>query len=186
MNGTNASDEQDVADGIAVVGMACRFPGAKNIGEFWRNLRDGVESISFFSDEELEREGVEQAELSNPDYVKARGILDGVEDFDAHFFGLTPREAEMTDPQQRFFLECCWEALEHAGYHAEKYRGAVGVFGGAGANLYLLYHLSAAGYLRDPDLISQAFIYKKSASRKARYTITGTTGSNELGLIEAK
>jgi acyl transferase domain-containing protein/acyl carrier protein len=158
----NISDEQDLADAVAVVGMACRFPGAKNLQEFWRNLRDGVESISFFSDEELEREGVERSELSDPNYVKARGILDGVEDFDADFFGFTPREAEMTDPQQRHFLECCWEALEHAGYHAEKYRGSVGVYGGAGANVYLLYHLSAAGYLRDPDLIAQAFMYNKN------------------------
>ena len=158
----NISDEQDLADGVAIVGMVCRFPGAKNIDEFWRNLRDGVESVSFFSDEELEREGIEQSELRNRNYVKARGIIDGVENFDAHFFGFTPREAEMTDPQHRFFLECCWEALEHAGYHAEKYPGTIGVFGGAGAGVYLLYNLSAAGYLRDPDLFSQAFIYNKN------------------------
>ena len=162
MNDMNISDEQEVADGIAIVGMVCRFPGARNIDEYWRNLRDGVEAITFFSDEELAREGVEPSELDDRNYVKARGIVDGVEDFDANFFGFTPREAEMTDPQQRFFLESCWEALEQAGYHAEKYPGTVGVFGGAGANLYLLYHLSAAGYLRDPDLISQAFIYNKN------------------------
>ncbi|HWW75578.1 MAG TPA: polyketide synthase, partial [Pyrinomonadaceae bacterium] len=158
----NISDEQELADGVAIVGMVCRFPGAKNIDEFWRNLRDGVESVTFFSDEELEREGVERSELRNRDYVKARGVIDGVENFDARFFGFTPREAEMTDPQHRFFLECCWEALEHAGYHAEKYPGTIGVFGGAGANVYLLYNLSAAGYLRDPDLFAQAFIYNKN------------------------
>ena len=72
-----------------------------------------------------------------------------IESFDAHFFGFTPKEAEMTDPQHRFFLECCWEALEHAGYYADKYPGLIGLYGGAGANTYLLYNLSSAGYLRD-------------------------------------
>ncbi|HEX5708651.1 MAG TPA: SDR family NAD(P)-dependent oxidoreductase [Pyrinomonadaceae bacterium] len=156
------TDEQDLADRIAIVGMTCRFPGARNVEEFWRNLRDGVEAISFFSDEELEREGVEESEFKSRHYVKARGILEGAETFDADFFGFTPREAEMTDPQHRLFLECCWEALEHAGYHAEKYPGTVGLFGGAGANTYLLYHLASAGYLRDPDVVSQAFIYNKN------------------------
>src|SRR6266851_2360706 len=90
---------------IAIIGMVCRFPGAKNIDEFWRNLRDGVESISFLTDEELEPSVVDPATLSNPNYVKAASVLEGVELFDASFFGLTPREAEIMDPQQRLFLE---------------------------------------------------------------------------------
>ena len=156
------ADQQDPAESIAIVGMACRFPGAKNIDQFWQNLRNGVESISFFSDEEVEQAGVDPAELNNPNYVKAGGILEDIENFDAPFFGFTPKEAEMTDPQHRCFLECCWEALEHAGYQSYKYPGLIGLYGGAGANTYLLYHLSSAGYLRDSDLVSAAFIYNKN------------------------
>jgi phthiocerol/phenolphthiocerol synthesis type-I polyketide synthase E len=89
---------------IAVIGMVCRFPGARNVEEFWRNLRDGVESISFLKDHELEPSGVDPAPRTDPHYVKAASILDDVEWFDAAFFGLTPREAEIMDPQQRLFL----------------------------------------------------------------------------------
>ena len=126
---------------IAVVGMAGRFPGARNIHEFWRNLHDGVESIRFPSDRELEALGVDAAVLGDPSYVKASAVMEGVELFDAAFFGYTPREAELMDPQQRIFLECAWEAIEHAGYDPERYRGAIGVFGGGTTNTYLLYNL---------------------------------------------
>lgn len=156
------TDQQEPAESIAIVGMACRFPGANNIDQFWQNLRNGVESISFFSDEEVEQAGVDPADVKNPNYVKAGGILEDIENFDAPFFGFTPKEAEMTDPQHRFFLECCWEALEHAGYYADKYPGLIGLYGGAGANTYLLYNLSSAGYLRDSDLLPAAFIYNKN------------------------
>ena len=156
------TDQQESPESIAIVGMACRFPGANNIDQFWQNLRNGVESISFFSDEEVEQAGVDPADLKNPNYVKAGGILAGIENFDAHFFGFTPKEAEMADPQHRFFLECCWEALEHAGYYADRYPGLIGLYGGAGANTYLLYNLSSAGYLRDSDLLAAAFIYNKN------------------------
>jgi phthiocerol/phenolphthiocerol synthesis type-I polyketide synthase E len=156
------SDQHNPVEGIAIVGMACRVPGAKNVDEFWRNLRDGVESISFFSDEEVERAGVDPAELKSPNYVKAGGILDDIEYFDADFFGFTPKEAEMTDPQHRCFLECCWEALEHAGYSADRYPGLIGLYGGAGANTYLVYNLASAGYLRDSDLVGATFIYNKN------------------------
>src|SRR5215813_10018881 len=154
--------QHDPTEGSAIVGMACRVPGAKNIEQFWQNLRDGVESISFFSDEEVEQAGVDPVELKSPYYVKAGGILDDIEYFDADFFGFTPKEAEMTDPQHRCFLECCWEALEHAGYSADKYRGLIGLYGGAGANTYLLYNLASAGYLRDSELVATAFIYNKN------------------------
>jgi acyl transferase domain-containing protein len=157
-----STDQHDPAETIAIVGMACRVPGAKNIDQFWQNLRDGVESISFFSDEEVEQAGIDPAELKNPNYVKAGGILDDVEYFDADFFGFTPKEAEMTDPQHRLFLECCWESLEHAGYSADTYPGLIGLYGGAGANTYLVYNLASAGYLRDSDLIGATFIYNKN------------------------
>jgi iturin family lipopeptide synthetase A len=115
---------------IAVIGMTGRFPGAKNIDEFWRNLKNGVESITFFSDQELRAAGVDTGLLKNPNYVKARGILDGIEYFDAAFFDYTSKEAEVMDPQFRIFHECVWEALEAAGYNPESYEGVVGIYAG--------------------------------------------------------
>jgi len=123
---------------IAIIGMAGRFPGAKTVGEFWRNLRDGVESISFFSDRELIASGINAALLHKANYVKAGGALENVEWFDPAFFGYTPKEAEILDPQQRIFLECAWEALEDAGYDSETYAGPIGVYAGAGNSGYLL------------------------------------------------
>jgi acyl transferase domain-containing protein len=123
---------------IAIVGMAGRFPGASNIEEFWQNLCHGVESISFFTEEELKAAGESSSALKDPHYVRARAILKDVESFDAAFFGLYPREAQLMDPQHRLFLECAWEALEDAGYAPDNYEGIVGVFGGAGINSYLL------------------------------------------------
>jgi len=104
---------------IAIIGMACRFPGAASIDAFWHNLVYGVESITFFSDHELLAAGVAPAHVSDPSYVKARPILDNVLGFDADFFGYSPREAETIDPQQRLFLQCPWEVLETAGYRPE-------------------------------------------------------------------
>src|SRR5215213_3381219 len=93
---------------IAVIGMSGRFPGARNLKEFWRNLRDGIESVSFFSDEELRASGIPPDLLADPNYVKARPMLDDADLFDAHFFGFNPREAEILDPQHRIFMECAW------------------------------------------------------------------------------
>ena len=137
------SDVYDPAEGlnIAIIGMAGRFPGARNIDEFWQNLRDGVESISFFTDQEVEAAGVDPALLQNPHYVKAGGVLEDVELFDASFFGFNPREAEIMDPQHRVFLECAWEALENAGYDPESYEGLIGVYAGMSMNTYLLFNL---------------------------------------------
>ncbi|MEA2604527.1 MAG: hypothetical protein QOF89_5519 [Acidobacteriota bacterium] len=123
---------------IAIVGMAGRFPGAGNVEEYWRNLAAGVESIRFFAPEELEASVTGQPDLTDPSFVRAGGVLDGVEDFDAPFFDFNPRDAEITDPQQRVFLECCWEALERAGYDPETFNGAVGLFAGTGMNTYFL------------------------------------------------
>ncbi|HEX6903705.1 MAG TPA: amino acid adenylation domain-containing protein [Thermoanaerobaculia bacterium] len=125
-------------DAIAVVGMAGRFPGAGDLDELWRNLREGRESVRFFSDEELVAAGVDPRLLDKPYYVKARGMLDGVDLFDAPFFDIAPREAEMIDPQHRLFLECAWHALEDAGYDPGRFPGAVGVFAGVSANYYAL------------------------------------------------
>ncbi|WP_138500701.1 type I polyketide synthase [Nostoc sp. PA-18-2419] len=128
-------------DAIAIIGMAGRFPGSKNIDIFWQNLRDGVESISFFTDEELLSAGEDPSLLNDPNYVKANGILEDIELFDAEFFGFSPREAEITDPQHRLFIECVWEALENAGYNSETYSGQISLFAGASPNMYLLSNL---------------------------------------------
>jgi acyl transferase domain-containing protein len=126
-----------LADAVAVVGMACRVPGAADVAAFWRNLCDGVESIAFFSDGELTRAGVDDRTLADPSYVKAAGVLADVDLFDAPFFGFTPRDAERTDPQHRLLIECAWEALEHAGCAGPRRGRLVGVFAGSGTNGYL-------------------------------------------------
>jgi acyl transferase domain-containing protein/NADPH:quinone reductase-like Zn-dependent oxidoreductase len=130
------------ADAIAVIGMALRVPGAASVEQFWQNLRAGKESITFFTDQELRDAGVDPAALANPSYVKANGVLQGAELFDAGFFGYSPREAEAMDPQQRVFLELAWEALERAGYDPGRTPGRVGVFAGAGLSTYLLRNLA--------------------------------------------
>lgn len=132
---------------IAIVGMSGRFPGAKDVEEFWDNLSKGVEAVSFFNDEELSKAGVDVALLNNPDYVKARAILDKAEYFDAAFFGFSPREAEILDPQHRLFLECAWEALENAGYNPDRFEGKIGVYAGVGLNHYLLNLYSENGLI---------------------------------------
>ncbi|WP_395350974.1 SDR family NAD(P)-dependent oxidoreductase [Variovorax sp. UC122_21] len=126
---------------IAIVGMAGRFPGADDVDAFWRNIRDGVESIQRFSDEELRAQGVPQSVLEEPDYVKAGVRFEGFDQFDAAFFGYAPREAEALDPQQRVFLECAWSSLEHAGCDPARWQGKVGVYAGEGANVYLIRNL---------------------------------------------
>ncbi|WP_051772303.1 type I polyketide synthase [Saccharothrix sp. NRRL B-16314] len=123
---------------IAVVGMAGRFPGAPDVRAFWDNIKNGVETISFFTEEELRASGVTPEEIADPSYVRARPVLDNVGDFDAAFFGMNPRMAAITDPQQRMFLEVCWEALEEAGYAVPGARGRVGVYGGSNISTYLL------------------------------------------------
>ncbi|MEW6735520.1 MAG: condensation domain-containing protein, partial [Acidobacteriota bacterium] len=134
-------EKNNTGQEIAIIGLSGRFPGANNVDEFWRNLCNGVESISFFSDEELASAGIDPVTLNDPNYVKAAGMLTGIELFDALFFGFSPREAEIMDPQHRLFLECAWEALEDAGYNSENYPGRIGVYAGAGMNTYLLFNL---------------------------------------------
>lgn len=119
---------------IAVIGMAGRFPGAKNVQEFWSNLKNAKETISFFTDEELREEGVNEELLNDPRFVKAKGIVEDVDLFDAGFFDYTPKEAAMMDPQFRIFHECVWTALEDAGYDPFTYKGQIGLYTGAGLN----------------------------------------------------
>lgn len=136
------TENYDSTEAIAIIGMNVRFPGAKNLTEFWQNLKNGVESISFFSRAELEAAGRDPALLNNPDFVNAGGVLEEIELFDAPFFGFNPREAETIDPQQRIFLECAWQALEDAAYDSETFDGSIGVYAGAAMNTYLFNLIS--------------------------------------------
>ncbi len=122
---------------IAVVGIGGRFPGADDCDAFWRNLRDGVESIATLGEEDLAASGVPERLRRDRTYVNRRGVLEGIDLFDAAFFGVTPREAELMDPQQRLFLECAWETLEHAGYDPQRFQGAIGCYAGSSSSGYL-------------------------------------------------
>jgi acyl transferase domain-containing protein len=164
--------EVEQIDGVAIIGMTGRFPGAKDIDQFWMNLRNGVESIQFFSDEELLASGVDHTLLTHPNYVRANAPLDDIDLFDASFFGYTPREAQLMDPQQRLFLECAWEALEETGYNTGRNEQMIGVFAGVGINTYLLANIypqrdlmEEAGdfqvmLLNDKDFLSTRTSYK--------------------------
>jgi acyl transferase domain-containing protein len=136
------------SDPIAIIGMAGRFPGACNIAELWRNLSAGTESVRFFRRRDLLDRGVTAALLDDPLYVNAGAVLDDIELFDADFFGFTPREAEITDPQHRVFLECAWEALEDSGYDPQRCAHQIGVYAGSGPSTYLVHHL-----LSRPDVL---------------------------------
>lgn len=122
---------------IAVIGLTGRFPGASDMATFWNNLCNGVESISHFSDQALEAAGIASAVFKRPDYVKAAADLEGIDQFDAAFFDMYPKEAEILNPQCRLFLECAWEVLEIVGYTPEHYPGRIGMYAGAGLNGYL-------------------------------------------------
>ena len=137
------------AEPIAIIAMAGRFPGAGDVEAFWRNLCDGQESITFFAADELDP-SIPLEQRRDPSYVAARGIVDGVENFDAAFFGIPPREAELMDPQQRIFLELCWECLERGGHVPDAHDAPVGVFGGMYHATYFQRHLSMR-----PDLVDK-------------------------------
>jgi phthiocerol/phenolphthiocerol synthesis type-I polyketide synthase E len=167
----NHDEDNQQLQGIAIIGLAGRFPGGRNAREYWQGLLDGVEMISFFSDEELALSKIDPALLADPNYVKAGGYLHGFEEFDAPFFQMTRSEAEAADPQQRVFLEIAWEALEHAGYDPENYGGRIGVYGGAGKNHYA-YRIFQNPALQqrygglqisignDPDMLATQLAYK--------------------------
>jgi amino acid adenylation domain-containing protein len=133
----NEEQPNEIPGAVAIIGMAGRWPGAASVGEFWRNLVGGVESITRFTDAELEDNfGPEDRAAAN--FVRARPIIKDVDQFDAEFFGMYAKEAELTDPQHRLFLECSWQALEDAGYDPGAYNGAIGVFAGCSINTYFL------------------------------------------------
>lgn len=141
------SNQDSQAEGIAIVGMAGRFPGARNCQEFWENLVAGRESLTRFDENDLLAAGI-NPQSTNARTTRVRGVVADADQFDPSLFGLSPREAELMDPQQRVFLEVAWEAIEHAGYDHSRPPGSVGVFVGCGINTYYRYALS-----RRPDLL---------------------------------
>jgi acyl transferase domain-containing protein/thioesterase domain-containing protein len=132
---------------IAIVGMSCRFAGARSPDEFWKLLSEGRDAVETFSEEELLAAGVAPSVLRNPDYVRRGAPLQDMECFDPALFGLSKRDAAIMDPQHRHFLECSWEALEDAGHTPQGFEGVIGVFGGSGHNAYMPYNLLTNGKL---------------------------------------
>jgi acyl transferase domain-containing protein len=123
---------------IAIIGMSCRYPKANDIKQFWRNICDSQECITYFSEEELLANFISKSELEDSKYVKANGILENIDLFDASFFGFTPTEAEILPPQTRLFMECVWEAIEDGALNLDTYQGLVSIYAGSGLNSYLL------------------------------------------------
>ncbi len=137
------------SSGIAILGMSGRFPGAGCLEDFWRNLRDGLEAISVLSDAELDAAGVASRRGLDARYVRAAAVLEGVDLFDASFFDMSARDAQITDPQHRLFLECAWHALENAGCDPYRFQGEIGVFAGAARNSYFVRNVSRDEMLQE-------------------------------------
>jgi phthiocerol/phenolphthiocerol synthesis type-I polyketide synthase E len=160
---------------VAIVGMAGRFPGANDIDAFWANLRDGVESIRPFTREELAAAGVAEKALADPRFVNAGAVLEDGDRFDAAFFGIGKREAEIMDPQHRICLEVAWEAFEDAGYNPESFPGLIGVFGGVARNTYFQKNL-----ITRPDLVELMGRYAIMLGNEKEYAITRISYSFDL------
>jgi amino acid adenylation domain-containing protein len=172
--GTDERDARDANDAVALVGTAGRFPGAADVEQFWDNLVAGRDTISFFDDATLDA-GVSEALRSDPAYVRARGVIDGIENFDAAFFGIGPKEAQLMDPQQRVFLEICWECLERAGYVPDAAPGPVGVYAGMYNATYFQRHVSTR-----PDLVEPVGEFQVMLANEKDYITTRV--ANRLNL----
>jgi acyl transferase domain-containing protein/thioesterase domain-containing protein len=146
---TDASDTS-----IAIVGLGLRVPGAKSAEDFWRNVASGVESIRRYTEPELVAAGERLDLIQRPNYVKAGAPLDGMALFDGEFFGFSPKESAILDPQHRHFMECAWEALEDAGHVPERFNGAIGVFAGCGMGSYFYFNLCTR-----PDLVNSVGMF---------------------------
>ncbi|MEJ8854585.1 amino acid adenylation domain-containing protein [Variovorax robiniae] len=166
--------QREAEEPIAVIGMACRVPGAADVEQFWTNLVEGRESISFFDDATLDA-GVSAALRADPSYVRARGVIDDIEMFDAAFFGINPKEAELTDPQHRVFLELCWEALERAGHAPDQCTDPVGVYAGMYNATYFQRHVSTR-----PDLVEAVGDFQVMLANEKDYITTRV--ANKLNL----
>ena len=142
-------DEVVQSDKVAVVGISGKFPGAGNVNEFWNNILQGKESIKTFSDEELIASGISKSDISNPNYVKAKGYLDDVDSFDYEFFGMNKRDAEIMDPQIRLLMQCCYNALEDANCVVDKYNGDIALFAGSSSNMIWMSKFTAQADIVD-------------------------------------
>jgi acyl transferase domain-containing protein/surfactin synthase thioesterase subunit/aryl carrier-like protein len=181
---------------IAIIGMSCRFPGASSAEEYWKNLCDGVESITFFSDRELLAAGIDPSLIADPNYVKAAPMLPDVETFDAAFFGYSPKDAALMDPQHRLFLEVCWEAFENAGYDPAAFQGKVGVLSTAGGVVtsYLLaklHHVELPGQTasishinNDKDFLSTRVSFKLNLTGPS-FTVQSACSSSLVAVHQA-
>lgn len=169
-----SADTGDLSDAIALIATAGRFPGAADVEQFWDNLVAGRDTISFFDDETLDA-GVSEALRTDPAYVRARGVIEGIENFDAAFFGIGPKEAALMDPQQRVFLEICWECLERAGYVPDAAPGPVGVYAGMYNASYFQRHVSTR-----PDLIEAVGEFQVMLANEKDYITTRV--ANRLNL----
>ncbi len=162
------STEDDLDGAVAIIGMGLRVPGANTPDAFWRNLRDGVGSISCFTPDELRAAGVPEAEFTRSDYVPAGGTLPDIDQFDAGFFGFTAREAECLAPQNRLLFECCWEALENAGIDPKGTQGRTGLFFGQSTDSYWRNNVEpnltamdvGLDFFANPDFLSTGIAYK--------------------------
>lgn len=152
---TDSDDAAGYENDIAIIGMIGRFPEANNVEAFWENLRKGVESVRFFDHDQLNSMGIDEHLLDNPKFVAADAVLDDIDLFDARFFNMSPREAEITDPQHRLFLEAAWELMERSGYAPQKYKGRVGVYAGAALSGYMMRNLKS-----NPGLIERLGTFK--------------------------
>ncbi|WNG46592.1 acyltransferase domain-containing protein [Archangium minus] len=164
---TRMSEQHEEVERIAIVGLSGRFPGARDLDTFWDNLRRGADARRTLTDAELEEAGVPRALRERPDWVRAAYVLDEATHFDAGLFGFSPREAELMDPQQRLFLECAQEALEHAGYDPERFKGAVSVFGSVSLSSYLIRAL-----MRQPDMLDTVGSYGLMVANDKDYVAT--------------
>ncbi|HEU4962712.1 MAG TPA: beta-ketoacyl synthase N-terminal-like domain-containing protein [Bacilli bacterium] len=159
--------QEQYENSIAIVGLSGYFPKARNTREFWKNLVSETECITRFTDEELLAEGEDPAHLAHPSYVRAKGIIEDPEAFDAGFFGISPAEATMIDPQHRLFLECCWNAIEDAGMNLDTESRAIGVFGAGGMSSYLLHSIT-----KNPRLLQERDSYQLMLGNDKDYIAT--------------
>ncbi|MGE5342196.1 MAG: amino acid adenylation domain-containing protein [Candidatus Omnitrophota bacterium] len=151
------TEKQTKPNDVAVIGMACRFPGAENIERFWSNLEQGIESLTFYTDDELKAAGIDDAMLRNPSYVKAGGgVLEDADCFDSAFFDYTPVEAAIMDPQARVLHECVWTALENAGCNPKTVAGPIGLYAGASENFQWKAMISFSGKENQPGRFSSS------------------------------
>ncbi|MEW9918951.1 beta-ketoacyl synthase N-terminal-like domain-containing protein [Marimonas sp. MJW-29] len=141
-------------DDIAIVGMGINVPGAASVDSYWSNLRDGVESIRRLSEQVLLDNGESPENIARKNYVPAAAVLDGFDTFDADFFGFSPKDAAILDPQHRKFLEVAWEAMEQAGHPPETISGPIGVYAGCGMGSYFYFNICS-----NPDLVDDVGMF---------------------------